>query len=102
MYETLFNNVLDAISDISGYSKGEIISRNRSSDLVDMRCVLFYVLYREGMYPGVIAKFMKRTAANIRDMINNYSKRSFNNKYLATIRAEVEKRLKTKYCSDSL
>lgn len=97
MFEKLFNNVLDAVSVISGYSKAEIISRSRSSDLVDIRSLMYYVLRKEGMYPSSIARFMKRSAANIRDLINDYSRRAENNKYLRTIKSEIDKKLAS-YC----
>lgn len=97
MFEKLFNNVLDAVSSVSGYSKAEIISKRRDSDLVDLRSLMYNILYKEGMYPVSIAKFMRRSSSNIRDLIKDYSIRAENNKYLKTIKSEVEKKLAS-YC----
>lgn len=93
MNEELFNKVLDVVSTVSGYSKAEIISKSKRSDLVDVRCILYCILHKYGMYPIVISRFMRRTTANIRDIIRNYNQRVLNNKYLEVIRKEVEKKL---------
>lgn len=58
-----------------------------------MRSLLFHILSKEGMYPVAIAKFMRRSVSNIRDLIHDYDKRSENNKYLKIIKREVEKQL---------
>lgn len=96
MNKILFSRVLSIVCNLCDVTEEEILSSLHRSDVVDARALLSYVLYRKGVYPNTIAKYMNKSGACVRRLISNYDARKRSNKLLATIENEIEKQLETK------
>lgn len=98
MYKDLFNKVLDVTSDVSEITKDELLSSSHQSEIVDARYLFVHFLHKLGMYPTVIAKFMNKSAAGVRNLIKDYDRRKTSNKLLDIISKEVENKLVASMC----
>lgn len=98
MYKDLFDKVLDVTCGVSEISKEDLLSSSHQSDVVDIRSMLAYLLNKNGMYPTVIAKFMNKSSAGVRNLIKDYDRRKTSNKILTRISQEVENKLIASLC----
>ena len=86
----IFNRVLDVVSQQTEVSREQILSRSKSMEVVDARCILFRLLQEQGLYPGQIATQARKTPAAIRYLLSHFEDRVKSNKmvkiYLQNIR----------------
>lgn len=66
----IFNRVLDVVSQQTEVSREQILSRSKSMEVVDARCILFRLLQEQGLYPGQIATQARKTPAAIRYLLS--------------------------------
>ena len=71
----IFNRVLDVVSQQTEVSREQILSRSKSMEVVDARCILFRLLQEQGLYPGQIATQARKTPAAIRDLLSHFEDR---------------------------
>lgn len=90
----IFNRVLDVVSQQTEVSREQILSRSKSMEVVDARCILFRLLQEQGLYPGQIATQARKTPAAIRYLLSHFEDRVKSNKmvkiYLQNIRNASE------------
>ena len=86
----IFNRVLDVVSQQTEVSREQILSRSKSMEVVDARCILFRLLQEQGLYPGQIPTQARKTPAAIRYLLSHFEDRVKSNKmvkiYLQNIR----------------
>lgn len=98
MYKDLFNAVLGLVSEVTGISKEDILSGSHRADIVDARCLFVHFLFKEGVYPTVIASMMKKSSAGVRHLLAGFDNRKTSNKLFSNISEEIEKKLESKFC----
>lgn len=76
----IFNRVLDVVSQQTEVSREQILSRSKSMEVVDARCILFRLLQEQGLYPGQIATQARKTPAAIRYLLSHFEDRVKSNK----------------------
>lgn len=91
----LFNTVLNLVSQETEIPECIILSRSRSTDVVDARCILVKMLSHKGMYPSQIATYIKHTPASVRNLLFSYSDRVHNNNLIEIISKRIQKQLET-------
>lgn len=95
MYKTLFEAVLNLVSEVTGTSKEDILSGSHRADIVDARCIFVHALFKAGMYPTIIANMMGRSSAGVRHLLSGYNDRAASSKLFSTISKEIEKKLES-------
>lgn len=81
----LYNELLNIISTEMEISIEEIRDRNiKTTEVVDARSILVFLLNESGLYPRQIAVLMDRTSANIRKLLGDYEVRKQNCKMIET------------------
>lgn len=95
MYTELFNRFLNVTCSVCEVSKDDLLSNSHQCEIVDVRSLLVYLLYKEGVYPSVIAKLMNKSSVGIRNLIRDHDKRKESNKLLETMSIEVRNKLKS-------
>ncbi len=90
----IFNRVLDAVSQETEISREMILSRSKSMEVVDARCLLFRLLQEQGMYPGQIAEKARKTPACIRYLLLHFDERVEANKMVEIYLQNIRKSLK--------
>ena len=71
----IFNRVLDVVSQQTEVSREQILSRSKSMEVVDARCILFRLFQEQGLYPGQIATQARKTPAAIRYLLSHFEDR---------------------------
>lgn len=93
----IFAEVLTAVSAETEISEEMILSKLRSAEVVDARCLFVKLLSEYGLYPSVIARMINRTAASVRYLIGSYEDRKAINKYLENNAQNIRNSLKNNY-----
>ena len=78
----IFNQTLECVANTSEIGIEQILSHNRSSEVVDARYVFVYLLYRQGFYPSCIAARMGFTRSAICHILSDFDHRRANGGYL--------------------
>ncbi len=71
----IFAKVLSVVSEVTEVPQEDILSRNRSEEVVDARCLLVSFLHDYGFYPSQIAKMIGRTPRQICIILNKLDSR---------------------------
>ncbi len=93
----IFTKVLCIVSEITGISVEEILSRNRSVDIVDARAIVVRALHFIGYYPKQIAAFTGMTSANVRRILTQFADRKAMSKQLARNTAKTRKYIESNF-----
>lgn len=83
-----FAKAVEAVSDVTGIDKDDIISKRRQKPLVDARCIIVMLMIRAGYYPNQIAEVMKiserwvqKIAETFRDRLRFHNGESFESNF---------------------
>lgn len=92
----IFSTALSAVSEKTEISAEDILSRKRGTEIVDARFILARTLQIIGFYPAETGKFMRRTAACVRRMLNGFENRKATNKLIGSYMKEIRDELESK------
>lgn len=71
----LFAEILENVANEMELTKEQILSRDRTAEIVDARHIVIFLLAREGYYNSQIAKLMKTSRQYIGQVIRGFSNR---------------------------
>lgn len=92
----IFAEVLSIVSFETDVKENEILSINRSAEVVDARYMLVKSLYDYGFYPIEIARRMNKTQRNVNHILNNFDARLSYMKHLGNCYARIRKSIGNK------
>lgn len=98
----IFAKVLCAVSEITEISTDEILSKNRSVDIVDARAIVVRALHFIGYYPKQIARLMGMTSANVRRILTQFADRKAMSKQLARNTNKIRKHIESNFFAAEL
>lgn len=78
IYKEIFEKVINSVEELTDIPKEVILSEAKNTEVVDARNLLFYELYRRGMYISIIARFTGKTYVCVRKSILNIENRKQN------------------------
>lgn len=78
----IFNCCLSAVEKETELAKSEILSNNKSEDIVDARHLLVVLMYECGLYPNIIAQLIGCTSRNINSVLSGFRLRCDRRKLL--------------------
>lgn len=89
----VFNRVLEAVAQETEIKAEEIIGKGRTIEVVDARCILFFLLRKEGLYPSQIAEKTHKTSAAVRYLLSDAQERIEANSMIEKTLKKVQKKL---------
>lgn len=78
----LMCEMLQEVSEITEIGTDDILSNNKSEEIVDARHLLIMLLYDSGLYPSAIAQMIHCTKRNVNGVICNFIERCQRRKIL--------------------
>lgn len=71
----IFNELLECVANETELTKEQILSHDRTAEVVDARYMLVYLLLSNGFRRSQIAKLMKVSHRSVSQIANNFSLR---------------------------
>lgn len=91
----IYRAIIDAIEKETEITEDRILSKAKTTEVVDARAILVNMLLENGFYPSQIARYIHKTPSSVNNLIRDYSNRVKNNKiiqiYLTNIRKNIAK-----------
>lgn len=87
----IFAEIIEAVSRETEVSAAQILSDCKHTDIVDARSVLVNILSETGFYPEQIARYIHKTAAAVRYLLNDFERRKSKNKIIAIYMQNIRK-----------
>ena len=81
----IFARTLEVVSETTDVPPELILSKDRHEEVVDARCLLVYLLYKQGMYPACISRRIGMCIRGVNYCISKFSDRLRCRNYLRTI-----------------
>ena len=91
--EDIFARTLEVVSDTTEISPELILSKDRHEEVVDARCLLIYLLNKQGMYPSCISRKVGVCIRGVNYCISRFSDRLRGRNYLRIVHEATKKRL---------
>lgn len=89
----IYRAIIDAIEKETEITEDRILSKAKTTEVVDARAILVNMLLENGFYPTQIARH--KTPSSVNNLIRDYSNRVKNSKiiqiYLTNIRKNIAK-----------
>lgn len=89
----IFNCCLSAVEKETELTKSEILSSNKSEDIVDARHMLVALMYDYGLYPNIIAQLIGCTSRNINSVLSGFRLRCERRKLLRNSYEKLKKHI---------
>lgn len=93
----IYRAIIDAIEKETEITEDRILSKAKTTEVVDARAILVNMLLENGFYPSQIARYIHKTPSSVNNLIRDYSNRVKNNKiiqiYLTNIRKNITRNL---------
>lgn len=91
----IYRAIIDAIEKETEITEDRILSKAKTTEVVDARAILVNMLLENGFYPTQIARYIHKTPSSVNNLIRDYSNRVKNSKiiqiYLTNIRKNIAK-----------
>lgn len=91
----IYRAIIDAIEKETEITEDRILSKAKTTEVVDARAILVNMMLENGFYPSQIARYIHKTPSSVNNLIRDYSNRVKNNKiiqiYLTNIRKNIAK-----------
>lgn len=73
--QRIVNSALIVITEVTEITECEILSKNRTTEVVDARHILVKLLYEKGLYIAYIAKQLNLTKKQVCNIITQFDNR---------------------------
>ncbi len=93
MKKDLFDKILSEVCKETEISSKELMSNNRTEEVVDARHILVAILADYGFYPSTIASMLECSKRNITLIITNFSRRCNRRKLLRNNYERIKKHI---------
>lgn len=93
----IYRAIINAIEKETEISEDRILSKAKTTEVVDARAILVNMLLENGFYPSQIARYIHKTPSSVNNLIRDYKNRIKANKiiqiYLTNIRKDITNNL---------
>lgn len=93
----IYRAIINAIEKETEISEDRILSKAKTTEVVDARAILVNMLLENGFYPSQIARYIHKTPSSVNNLIRDYKDRIKANKiiqiYLTNIRKDITNNL---------
>ena len=96
MLSDFFYSVVEITEKHTEVEKEKILSPSKNPEVVDARCIIIYILNKEGYYSSQIAKFLNVTEAGVRYSLSSLESRCKNNKILKRLLSDIQNEIENK------
>lgn len=80
----IFNHILSVVENVTEINKDVILSNDKTTEVVDARYLLVYLLSKEGFYPSSISLMIHKSKRAVNYILSNFSYRLKTTKILRT------------------
>lgn len=96
MLSDFFYSVVETTVKHTEVEKEKILSPSKNQEVVDARCIIIYILNKEGYYSSQIAKFLNLTETGVRYSLSTIESRFKNNKILKRLLLDIQNEIASK------
>lgn len=89
----IYKAIIDAIEKETEISEDRILSKAKTTEVVDARAILVNMLLENGFYPSQIARYIHKTPSSVNNLIRDYTNRIKSNKMIQIYLTNIKKNI---------